>query len=99
MALKLIPSGKRKGNKFYLIFCKEGRRQYEYSTRTADKAVARARLEELRQKLARAPRAGARVTFAKAAELDKAWRSPSAADEKRVDKVVAVLGRDPVAEI
>jgi integrase len=99
MPFKLVEPGKRKGNKFYLILGMEAGRQYEVSTRTADKKLAQRRLVELREKLAGAPKAGARLRFSQAAELYRAWRPPSKTESKRVDKVVGALGRDFVADI
>jgi integrase len=99
MPLKLIPPGTRKGNKFYLILGMEAGVQYEVSTRTMDKRLAGQRLDQLREKITSAPLAGARVSFAQAAELYMDWRSPSKVDRKRTEQVVSVLGRYQVSDI
>src|SRR5258708_26391552 len=99
MPLKLVPPGKRKGNKFYLILGMEAGVQYEVSSRTTDKRLAKQRLDQLKEKIAGAPAAGQRITFAQAAELYRAFRKPRAVELKRIDKVVRELGRRRVAEL
>src|SRR5258708_32757526 len=99
MPLKLVPPGKRKGNKFYLILGMEAGVQYEVSSRTTDKRLAKQRLDQLKEKIAGAPAAGQRITFAQAAELYRAFRKPRAVELKRIDKVVGELGRRRLARL
>jgi integrase len=100
VALKLVEPGKRKGNKFYLILGMEAGTQYEVSTRTADKKLAQRRLEELKAEIAAAaPPRGKRITFAQAAQLYKGYAKLKPPEVKRLEKVVAEIGRLPVAGI
>ncbi|MDB5406603.1 MAG: integrase/recombinase family protein [Rhodospirillales bacterium] len=101
MPIHLIAPGKRKGNRFYLVRGQIGGRDIEVSTKTRDpEAAARFKVELERRALdARIPGAAEEITFAKAAELYRAWRDPSDADKKRIDRVVAHLGQMAVGAI
>jgi integrase len=99
LALKLIEPGKRKGNKYYIILGMEAGRQYEISTRTADKKLAKVRLEDLRAKIDGAPRAGSRITFSQAADLYIEYRSPALQDRRLIEKLRGAMGRMPVPDI
>jgi integrase len=100
MPLKLIEPGKRKNNKFYLILGMENGIQYEASTRTADRKLARRRLIEFKEKLFEVfPPSGSRITFAQAAQLYKAFAKLNPPEVKRLEKVVTELGRRWVTEI
>jgi integrase len=100
MPFKLVEPGKRKGNKFYLILGMEAGRQYEVSTRTADKKLAQRRLVELKEKIyAAVPPAGDRITFEQAADLYKAFARLQPSEVKRLTKVVGEIGRRRVADL
>src|SRR5215472_17441682 len=99
MPLKLIEPGKRKNNKFYLILGMEAGIQYEVSTRTTDKRLAKQRLDQLKEKIAVAPAPGQRITFGQAAELYKAFAKRKVPEVKRLEKVVAELGRRRVDDL
>jgi integrase len=99
MPLKLVPPGTRKGNKFYLILGMEAGVQYEVSTRTTDQRIAKQRLAQVKEEIASAPAAGARLTFAQAAKLYIDWRSPAKVDVERIWKVVGILGRHQISDI
>lgn len=101
MPLKLIPPGKRKGNKFYLVRGQLNGRGYEISTQTTDRALA----QECKAKLELAilrdspPLPGQAVTFARAAELYCAWRDPHKDDRRRIGRISEALGGIQVADI
>lgn len=98
---KLIAPGKRKGNKYYLARASVGGRDVEVSTKTRDLAAARRFAKELDRKIAEGdlPGPGETLTLARAAELYSEYRDPAKADRERIARLVAVLGRKPVADI
>lgn len=101
MPLKLIPPGRRKGSRFWYVRGTVGGRSIEVSAKTADKAAAERFAAELAARIldGRVPRPGEAVTFAKAAALYSAWKRPSRAEEQRIARLVAALGRQEVGAI
>lgn len=94
MPLYLVPPGKRKGNRYYLVRGEISGRSVEVSAKTADKAAAerfKAKLE-LRLLESRLPEPGEEITFAKAADLYIAYRAPGKYDLKRIARLKAALG-------
>lgn len=90
MALRLIPPGKR--GPHYVIRGRVGGVLVERSAKTSSLATARSRLRELEAQLGDVPSLG-QITFAQAAERYIEFRRPSSADLKRLEKVVAAIGR------
>lgn len=103
MPLKLIPPGKRKGNRFYLIRGEVGGRRLEVSAKTTDETAAlRLKAElELRILADRVPGSGEEVTFGRGADLYVARRGLLETDDdwRRIEKLRRVLGARRVADI
>jgi integrase len=101
MPLKLIPPGTRKGNRFYLVRGQIAGQRVEVSTATTDKAAAQrfALALELRLREDRVPEPGEELTFARAADLYAAWKSPGKPDQRRVRRLQAAIGSKPVGSI
>ena len=103
MPVQLYAPGTRKGNRFWLARVSVNGRRAEVSSGTTDKAAAKRWAREFERKLAldgRAPRPGEAVAFAYAAEKYLAYRDdPSRAEQIRIARLVAVLGRKMVGEI
>lgn len=102
MPLKLIPPGKRKGNRHYIIRGRVYGKLYEYSTDTTDKALAERRLLELNADFIEsgpAPEPEKAVTFAAAAQAYTAFRSPSWDEIRRINRLTAELGARSVRDI
>ena len=93
--------GARKGKKYWLVRGIIDGRRVELSTKTADKAAAKQFLRDLERKIAAEgiPRPSDTVTFARAAELYREWRDPSAADCGRITRLTAVIGRKAIADL
>lgn len=102
MPLKLIPPGRRKANPHYLV---RGRfidgNDYEVSTETKDPLAAQKFKVEFERRLleGRLPGRGEAVSFRRAAELYKAGRTLFKDDEKRIDRLLAVIGDKDVREV
>src|SRR5260370_35952606 len=81
MPLYLIPPGKRKGNRYYLVRGEVGGRSIEVSTKTVNEATAERFAARLTIKLldSRVPELGEDITFDKGADLYIAYRNPSKA--------------------
>lgn len=105
MPFTLIPPGQRKGNPYWIARGKVSGRSYEVSCKTRDKAAARAFARDFEQELAarRVPAAGEAIEFAAAAGFYAALRDLDLAsshyDAQRLNRLIAVLGRDPIAGI
>lgn len=104
MPLHLVPPGKRKGNRFYLVrgtVDGSDGREIEVSTKTANKATAERFAKDLARKLAegRLPGPGEALSFMRAADLYIEYRDPSRADRLRIEGVKRVLGRKAVGDI
>lgn len=106
MSLKLIALGKRRGNRFYLIRGRFRGKLYEYSTETTDKAVAEERLntftaERIQSSAADEPQEPDAVETFRQAAAAYCEFSPHlpAADIKRINKAVKVLGDRPWRDI
>ena len=87
MGFKLIAPGKRKGNRVYILRGRYRGRQYEGSTKTADKETALRRKREFLQRLKRGVDAGEPETFAEAAVQYIASRGVSVSEERYVNKL------------
>ena len=106
MALKLIPPGKRKGNKHYIargmvegqqveVVCRD-----EDGQKTKDKAAARRFRAKLEAELYRSPLAsGTPKTWGQAADAYIARKSPSKNDQRYLEKLRAVLGKKALSAI
>ena len=102
MPLKLIPPGRRRGNPFYLARGRIRGKLYEYSTETADKAVAEVRLTELAADILKGdpdpepadeqPVADQPKTFALAVIAYRNFANPSNREIQNLDRLIDVLG-------
>lgn len=101
MPLYLVPPGKRKGNRYYIVRGEISGRSVEVSAKTTDKAAAerfKAGLE-LRLLESRLPEPGEDVTFARAADLYIAYRGPGKPDLKRIARLKAALGPKSIGKL
>ncbi len=94
MPLKLIPPGRRKGNRGFLVRGPVGNRRLEIATGTRDRALAESFQAELERKYRHRDSApdAATLTYAAADAAYRAWRRPAKADVKRLDKIRGELG-------
>lgn len=115
MPLKAIRPGQRKGNRFYIFRGTVDGREYEITSRLpegaplrslrlfADDAERLIRAQDVRRAAEeaerRVPQPGDSVTFRKAAQHYIAWRRPSVADLKRLDRIYLELGDRLVGSI
>lgn len=102
MPLHLVPPGTRKGNPYYLVRGEVGGRSIEVSSKTTDEQTARKFALRLELELLenRVPEADEQITFNKAADLYIAWRDPSKADLKRIDKLrILAIGKKLITQI
>lgn len=94
MPLKLIPPGKRKGNRFYLVRGSVGGRRYEVSTATGDRGAAATFRRNLLDAISegRVPGPHEAVTFRRAAELYLEFRDlmPKHPDRGRIARLGAL---------
>lgn len=99
--LKLIPPGRRKGNRFFLVRGRLGDNDVEISTGTSDPiAAARVKIEVERQILeGRIPGPGEEVTFRRAADLYMAARNPAPRDRRCIERLQATIADKPVADV
>src|SRR5438309_925486 len=93
MPLRLIPPGKRKGNRWYLVRGAIDGRDIEVSTKTRDRAAAERFRKDLERELIarRRPRPGEAMTFATAASLYAEFRGldlalPRERDAQRIGR-------------
>ncbi len=101
MSIRLYAPGTRKGNRFWLARITVDGRRVEVSTATIDKASAQrwAREFERRIRQDRPPRPGEAVTFTRAADAYLAYRDPNRAEQRRVERVKAMLGHRSVGDL
>jgi integrase len=101
MPLKLIPPGGRKNNPYYIVRGTVDGRDIEVSAKTRDKAAAKRFAAELERELLtrRIPRPGEAITFSAAADLYIAYRDPSKADRRRIERLKRVIGKNVVGDI
>jgi integrase len=99
--LNLVPPGKRKGNRFYLLRGTLGGRSFEVSTKTADIKAAREFKKQFERRAGEssAPRPGEQVTLARAIDLYSQWRDPNKADERRLDRLRRAIGTKFLGDI
>lgn len=99
--LKLIPPGKRKGNRFYIIRGRFAGRDVEKATRTKDRPDAERLKYRIERRLLHSsiPGPGAAVTFRRAADLYSAAKHATRREEQRLDKLSAVIGHKLVSEL
>lgn len=99
--LKLIPPGKRKGNRTYIIRGRFAGRDVEKTTRTRDRGAAERLKHRIEQRLLsrRVPGPGEAVTFRHASEHYAAAKRISKREEKRLEKINAEIGDKLVSEI
>jgi len=95
MPYKLIPPGKRKGNRFYLIRGTVAGQRFEIATGTSDEKEAERAAPGL---VAAVLDVGAQrnidpqtLTFTQAATLYKEFRQPSKNDQRYIDRIVAQI--------
>lgn len=106
MPLRLIPPGKRKGNRWYLVRGSVNDRDIEVSTKTRHKAVAEKFRQDLERELLarRRPRPGEAITFETVAGLYAEFRGLDLAlarerDAQRIRRLNVVLGKRMIADI
>ncbi len=106
MPLRLIPPGKRKGNKFYVVRGSVDGRDFEVSTKTRHKAAAEKFRKELeREIISRGPpRPGEAMTFEAASHLYATFRGLDLGDSrvrdtKRILRLNSVIGKKLVGEV
>jgi integrase len=104
MPLKLIPPGKRRGNRYYIARGRIRGELLEVSTRTTDKDVAERIAAELTAKLladrpAARPTADQPKTFRLAAAAYSDFRSPSYRECQNINRLIRVLGDRLCADI
>jgi hypothetical protein len=112
MSYTLFAPGTRKANKFWIAIVRADGRSMELSTRALTKREAARVAQEAERKLLddQLPRRGAAVSFAQAAEQYAAFKGLDLADIKAqrgrlrtdavgITRLIAGLGREPVAEI
>lgn len=106
MPLHLVPPGKRKDNRFYLVRGTVSGRDIEVSAKTADLKAARKFARDFEAALAqdRLPRPGEAVTFKTAAALYAEAREIDLGDNRhpdarRLNRLVAVIGGKLVGDI
>jgi integrase len=102
MPLKLIPPGKRRGNRFYIARGRIFGKLYEYSTETTDKALAERRAHDLAADIIEGgppPPPEAAVTFKTAAEAYTAYRKPGWDEVRRINRLIAELGTRDITSI
>lgn len=100
--LKLVPPGKRKGNRFWMARGTVAGKEVEFSTREIDKSRAEKRAEEvLAELLSRSalPEPDEVKTFRMAAEAYTAWRAPSMEEVRRINRLIADLGHMNVTAV
>ncbi len=96
----LIPPGKRRGNKFYLIRGNfDGKIDAESSTGTTDERLANQMLAEVKYNEVCGLRARELKTFNFAADQYIAWKNPSKRERGFIDKMRPHIGDDPVNEL
>jgi site-specific recombinase XerD len=101
MSVRLYAPGTRKGNRYWIARVTVDGRRAEVSTAAADATAARRWAREFERRLRedRPPRPGEAVSFARAADAYLAYRDPSDAERKRVERLKAALGRRIVGEL
>lgn len=101
--LKLIPPGKRKGNRFYIARGRIAGRQVEISTGTADKAAAERIASAALAELVKNPPAAAEIaggrTFRDAAQAYCAFRNSGPREIREVNRLIRQLGAMPLDDI
>lgn len=101
MPLKLIPPGKRKGNRFWLARGVVAGKLREFSTGEVDKAAAERFALVAGGKIADGDRAAdpKRLTFAQAAERYTDFRALPKTDRGRIDRLAAFFGTKTIGDI
>jgi integrase len=101
MPLSLVPPGKRKGNRYYLVRGEVAGRSIEVSTKTTDATAAQRFKAALETRLLenRVPDPGEVVTFTQASALYIAYRDPRQVDIGRIERLKRVLGEKPLSGI
>lgn len=103
MPLYLVPPGKRKRNRFYLIRGEVAGQRIEISSKTTDETAARRLKAKLEIKLLkdRVPEPGEAITFSQATDIYKTFKQLVDADDdaKRLKKICAVIGQKLVGDL
>lgn len=92
MPLTLIPPGRRKNNRFWLIRGTVKGRSVEVSSKTTNKRAAERLAVELEAELLKTTVERATATVRQAADLYLAYREPRKADRQMIERIVAVYG-------
>jgi len=99
MSLKLIPPGKRKGNRYFLVRGTLDGEQVERSTKTTSRRAAERFLEGLPAALRVANVRRETASFSDAVDLYEAWRSPGRNDRRYLARLRAEMGDKLLSEI
>lgn len=99
--LRLIPPGKRKGNRAYIIRGRFAGRDVEKTTRTRDRGTAERLKHRIEQRLlkSRVPGSGEAVTFERASEFYATAKRISKREQQRLKKLNGEIGRKLVSEV
>jgi integrase len=99
--LRLIPPGKRKGNRTYIIRGRFAGRDVEKVTKTRDRGFAERLKHRIERRLLESavPGPEAAVTFSRAAELYAAAKGVSRDEERRLKRLKATIGHKQVGII
>ena len=102
--LKLIPPGRRRGNRFWIARGRVGGRLYEVSTGSGDKGAAERFAAEFAARVLKGDRPAPPApvgpkTFRDAALAYAEWRRPSWSDVKILNRLIGELGKIPIAEV
>ncbi|WP_374312504.1 tyrosine-type recombinase/integrase [Dongia sp.] len=97
---KLIPPGKRKGNRFYVIRGRIAGKSIEWTTGTVDKSAAESIAAKLIAEFVASPAVPLTTkTFRQAAEAYTAWRKPPWREVQQINRLVAEIGHLPLEAV